>query len=157
MRPLNFSHAIALFFLLWTLSACEGDPYPIQADFEPINTCWAISDTLRLDNPTPNLGVSIKLKQDYDYQNIYLKALASDAEGKQVEWTQNIRVMSPGGEWLDFEGKAKGMRTKMGDQYRIIQPITFENFSPTSVALFHFMREESLCGVTSVQLVDMGN
>jgi len=43
----------------------------------------------------------------------------------------------------------------MGDTYRIVQPIAFEDFTPTKISLFHFMREASLCGVTHVKLVDL--
>ena len=145
-----------MFPLVLFLVACEGDAHPVQAELIPPNTCWEISDTLTLEGDLSTLGVSIDLKQDYDYQNIYVKALATDESGKEMEWMENLKVLSPGGEWLDFEKGSNGMRKKMGDKYRVVQPIVFENFTPTKISLFHFMREASLCGVTHVKLVDLG-
>ncbi len=135
--------------------ACESDAYPVQAEFVPANACWEISDTLTFEGNLSALGVSIELKQDYDYQNLYIKALATDEAGKEIEWMKNLKVLSPGGEWLDFEKGSDGVRKKMGDTYRIVQPIAFEDFTPTKISLFHFMREASLCGVTHVKLVDL--
>ena len=156
MRPLHLLFLGMMIPLALLVVACEGDAYPVQAELIPTNACWEISDTLIFEGDLSDLGVSVDLKQDYDYQNLYIKALGTDEAGRQVEWVENLKVLSPGGEWLDFEGGNHAMRKNMGNKYRVVQPIVFENFTPTKISLFHFMREASLCGVTHVKLVNLG-
>jgi gliding motility-associated lipoprotein GldH len=142
MKPLLMGMA-----LLFSLSAC-GPDYLAQAHFE--DGCWPLQDTLRFDwaveaQAPRTLQVDLTLDADYRYQNLYLKLQYQGPAGQQGELLLQDTLIDPTGHWL---AERQGARV----QWTITPApaLPFTEAGTYQMALFHYMRDSSLCEVYEV-------
>ncbi|WP_157971974.1 gliding motility lipoprotein GldH [Pleomorphovibrio marinus] len=114
---------------------------------------WHVSDTLefafddRRGFPSMAL-VGLKYSDEYDYHNLYLRYIFSDSLGQvQFDSLINLSLFDP------KTGKPLGGGFgKSYTKFDTLQ-VVFDTLTvPSKASLIHYMREESLDGVTSVGL-----
>lgn len=126
--------------------ACDSRDYVAQQAFD--DSCWTLQDTLDFVLEAPmrqNLGIYLELQEEYIYQNMYLKLVYRDMDGTSKEILINQPIIDQAGNWLV---------EKQGGTYPIVvsQKLSFEGAASgtLSCALYHYMREDKLCGVEKV-------
>lgn len=148
LKHISWTLVISLMGVLLFLTSC-GRPGKEISSLSFPDKCWGIEDTVHVttdqwkevQNPT----VVIHFQADYSYQNIYLKAIVTDAAGKVSEHLSTHNVLSQGGEWLV---------PQKGSDYEAVLPLNLPEHTQ-SLKLIQYMREEELCEIRGVSVVAM--
>ena len=141
-------HAFGFLILVATLllHSCSKHFAAQESQFE--NACWSANDTLRLEFENTDtakvyqLAFPITLTEDYPFHNIYLRAVITSPSGDESMIPSEFILSDKTGAWLtEPSGDAVPFTLKVGDGLR------FNQLGKYKVCLYHFMRDELLCGV----------
>ena len=130
-------------------SGCNSVSYSYKHTFG--DTCWGMGDTLDIPidvNKGEFYRIRVNFKEDYAYQNLYLKLLYQlPGQEKMESFMLQDTILTPSGEWL--ADKEDGTYPLDFTIYRFHTDTT----AIQSFRLIQFMREESLCGISSVGVI----
>jgi|GEM_PF-2545173 gliding motility-associated lipoprotein GldH len=135
---------LSLFF-----QACESPLASVNKSFD--DGCWPIQDTLEVefDNKDTSQVYSLWFPleveaEDYPYNNIHLRAAIQAPSGSTTVIPARFGLMDPTGEWL-----SEDVGERVGFQLLLSSGLRFNQSGTYSIALYHFMQDSSLCGITS--------
>lgn len=139
-------------WLLISLNAC--DSHLASTDREIPGDCWAASDTLDLvfsntdTSKIYQLYFPLTLTEEYSYNNIYLRAIVRAPSGAENVLPARFDLASPNGEWQsEVSGDEIPFTLNLGEGLR------FNQTGDYTLRFFHFMRDETLCGVRKIGMV----
>lgn len=143
-----------LHIMVWALaalvlSACGSATASESKEFA--SGCWSQADTIRLDfensdtSQAYQLVFPIRFDDDYKFRNIYLRLQVISPQGVAGDNAYNFDLMDEYGEWYtNFQGGGYKFRLDLPDAARLNQNGTYR------FKLYHYMREERLCGISDV-------
>ena len=155
MKKFRFRLAvcIGMIGLLISFSACEPSHLAIQEREVP-GECWAAADTLHLTfsnqdtSQVYQLYFPITLTEDYPYSNIYLHAIVRAPSGAENVLPSRFDLASPDGKWeTEVSGDEIPFTLNLGEGLR------FNQIGDYTFRLYHFMRDEPLCGIRKIGMV----
>ncbi len=110
--------------------------------------CWEATDTLLLsfDNTDTNqvyrLQFPLEVTEDYPFNNIYLRAILTSPSGEASVIPSEFKLSSNAGEWYsEPKGDIIPFNLSIADGLR------FNQVGAYTVKLFHFMRDDQVCGI----------
>jgi gliding motility-associated lipoprotein GldH len=131
------------------LASCSHHWAETQTQFEGV--CWQMSDTLTLEFESEDtskvfaLGFPITIDDDYPFNNIYLHARLTAPSGDTSIIPAEFVLADRTGAWLtEPDGDMATFELKVSDGLRFSQQGKY------TLRLYHYMRENELCGVESV-------
>jgi gliding motility-associated lipoprotein GldH len=150
-----FSSIAGIVFLLAglaTLPSCSDHWAEEEVAFE--RGCWAKGDTVTLTFESTDtsrvyqLSFPIQVNEDYPFHNIYLHAILTAPSGDASLLEDEFILADRTGTWLsEPSGDVVNFQLNMADGLRFNQTGTYR------IQLFHYMRQEDLCGVEEAGIV----
>ena len=139
-----------LFLVLSVFMGCGPKGNVVSKTYQ--TQCWAMEDTLTGTFEVKNVSdkhlmfFPLTVTDDYPYYNLFLRAEIISPSGKKSEPEQlEFRLLDPDGKWVnDCEGKQCPFALEWG-QNRV-----FEETGTHTVKLYHYMRDQPLCGISQV-------
>lgn len=139
------------FLLGLVLNGCNTHLAENNIAFE--SDCWSSRDTIRLTF-TPQdtqkvyrLIFPVTFTEDYSYNNVYLNASVKAPSGDINVLPARFNLQESDGKWLSEPvGDEIEFELGIGDALRFNQQGSYE------LLLYHFMRDEPLCGVRNAGL-----
>lgn len=140
---------LAIMMLGLLAVGCSSHWAETESKFE--GTCWQVSDTLTLEFESKDtarvfaLGFPITIDDDYPFNNIYLHASLTAPSGDTSIIPAEFVLADPTGAWLtEPDGDKATFELKVSDGLRFSQQGKY------TLRLYHYMRENELCGVERV-------
>jgi gliding motility-associated lipoprotein GldH len=132
-------------------TGCSSHWAETETQFEGV--CWQASDTLKLEFESKDtskvfeLGFPITVDDDYPFNNIYLHAILTSPSGDASVIPAEFVLTDPSGAWLtEVDGEHATFELKVADGLR------FNQKGKYTLRLYHYMRENELCGVERVAI-----
>ncbi len=135
-----------------SFSACTDSR--IKAELELETQCWTVADTLELKFSNSDTSAVYQLYfpvvflETYPYNNVYLRAQVTSPSGDQNILPARFQLSAPNGEWYT-EPSGEELPFDLG----ISDGLRFNQEGEYSIALYQYMQDENLCGVSSVGIV----
>ena len=135
-----------------TLLGCESHFAETQSDWEA--DCWSLHDTVHLSflsedtNAVYRLYFPMVFTEDYPYNNISLRALVTSPTGDQNLLPARFELSDVNGNWYS-EPNGEEIAFDLG----LADGLKFNQKGNYSVQLYHYMRDELLCGMRSSGIV----
>jgi gliding motility-associated lipoprotein GldH len=118
------------------------------------NDCWSMQDTLRMTFENTDtqqvyqLYFPMTFTEDYTYSNLYVRAAVRAPSGEENVLPSRFDLTTPAGEWeSEPSGEEIPFTLNLGEGLRLNQTGEY------TISLYHFMRDEQICGVREVGLV----
>ena len=147
-----FTWLIVLTGLAAGITSCGSSV--AETEYEIDGDCWSSRDTvfLQFDNPDTSsiyrLYFPITFTESYSYNNFYLHALVVSPSGDENLLPARFDLMDKQGNWYsEPSGDEIPFKLTVEDGLR------FNQMGSYRVKLFHYMRDEPLCGVRSAGIV----
>lgn len=154
MKILNRLWIICILFIaLVSLNSC-GESHFAEKELELETECWSHIDTLSLsfDNTDTSkiyqIHFPVVLTEEYAYRNIYLRAKVISPSGDENVLPARFDLAAPTGEWFS-EPSGDEIPFKLG----VEDGLLFNQTGQYTIKMYHFMRDEPLCGVRSAGIV----
>ncbi len=137
---------------LFTMSSCESHLAETESEFD--GDCWSLQDTVMLNFENTDtssiyrLYFPVTFTEDYSFNNVYLHAIVASPSGDVNLLPARFDLMDNLGNWYsDPSGDEIPFKLSVEDGLR------FNQLGKYSVKLFHYMRDEPLCGVRKAGIV----
>lgn len=130
-----------------TISCGSGE----KKSFE--NATWAFTDTLTTQFDIQNaeqfyhLIATPTFNDDYPYANLYLKIIWKTPKNKYGDLLLNFPTTDSMGNWIEEESWGK-----FAINYTLMDSLKFKTPGIYEYKIIHYMREDSLPGVESIEL-----
>lgn len=142
--------ALAGVLLLIMLVGCGSNGNVVNKTYQA--ECWPVEDTLTGTfevNSTSDkflLYFPVTVTDDYPYYNLFLRTQITSPSGKSGPPEQfEFRLVGPEGNWMNMSTDKKTQFNLEWDTGRM-----FLETGTYTVQLYHFMRDQPLCGVREV-------
>lgn len=133
------------------LQACSGSDYLHETKTDFDDECWAMQDTLELNfensdtQQVHQLNFPIYVTTDYTYNNLWLRAIVHAPSGEQNVLPAQFVLMERDGTW-----KNEPSGDEVWFELKIADGLRFNQTGNYRIQLFHFMRDQRLCGIREV-------
>jgi gliding motility-associated lipoprotein GldH len=128
------------------LQGCSSHWHEADRSFD--GGCWAVGDTITLEFDSPDtqqvyrLQFPVTISEDYSFNNIYLHADLVAPSGDVSMIPTEFKLCSPAGEWF-----AEASGDEIPFELNVDQGLRFNQTGKYKLKLYHFMRDDLLCGV----------
>lgn len=112
--------------------------------------CWTIGDTIGLEFENEDtaqvyrMSLPVVLSQDYPFHNIYLRVQVQSPSGDVTVIPAEFQLADRAGVWLT---ETKGDLAPF--ELVMVEGMQFSQVGTYRLGLYHYMRDEQLCGVES--------
>lgn len=134
------------------LTSCESHFAETNTDWE--SDCWSMHDTVHLSFESVDTAAVYRLyfpmtfTEDYPFNNLYLRALVTSPTGDENLLPARFELSDVGGNWYS-EPNGEEISFELG----LSDGLKFNQKGRYTIRLFHYMRDEMLCGTRSAGIV----
>ena len=134
------------------LACCESHFAESHSDWD--SDCWSMHDTVHLSFDSEDTSAVYRLyfpmvfTEDYPFSNIYLSAIVTSPAGEESLLPARFELSDGGGKWYS-EPNGEEIPFELG----LADGLRFNQKGSYTIRLYHYMRDELLCGTRSSGIV----